>query len=105
MTEPDPPSPLAFDDVVIDFAGRRVLRAGKAQSLEPKAFAVLALLSIGILAVRMRRPAAWAALAGLVATFALGGLSVAGGLPLWAVVAHGAAATVMLAALATLLRR
>lgn len=70
-----------------------------------RGFALLALLSIGILAVRMRRPAAWVALVGLVVTFALGGLSVAGGLPLWAVVAHGAAATVMLAALATLLRR
>lgn len=45
MSEPTPPSPLAFDDVVIDFAGRRVLRAGEAQPLEPKAFAVLALLA------------------------------------------------------------
>ncbi|WP_171033445.1 winged helix-turn-helix domain-containing protein [Thermomonas fusca] len=38
------PDNLVFDDVVIDFAGRRLLRAGMAQALEPKAFAVLALL-------------------------------------------------------------
>ena len=36
---------LAFDDVLIDFAGRRVLRGGVEQALEPKAFAVLALLA------------------------------------------------------------
>lgn len=36
---------LAFDDVVIDFAGRRLLRAGEEQALEPKAFAVLELLA------------------------------------------------------------
>jgi len=35
---------LAFDDVVIDFAGRRLSRGGAEQTLEPKAFAVLALL-------------------------------------------------------------
>lgn len=42
----DKPAPdnLVFDDVVIDFAGRRLLRAGGVQALEPKAFAVLALL-------------------------------------------------------------
>lgn len=45
MSESNPPSPLAFDDVVIDFAGRRLLRAGEVQPLEPKAFAVLALLA------------------------------------------------------------
>ena len=39
------PDNLAFDDVVIDFAGRRLLRAGSQQALEPKAFAVLALLA------------------------------------------------------------
>ena len=39
------PRPLAFDDVVIDFAGRRLARAGIEQSLEPKAFAVLELLA------------------------------------------------------------
>ena len=39
------PHPLVFEDVVIDFAGRRLLRAGKDQGLEPKAFAVLALLA------------------------------------------------------------
>ncbi len=33
-----------FDDVVIDFAGRRLTRGGIEQTLEPKAFAVLALL-------------------------------------------------------------
>lgn len=38
------PDSLAFDDVVIDFAGRRLIRAGGEQTLEPKAFAVLALL-------------------------------------------------------------
>ena len=39
------PQPLAFDELVIDFAGRRLLRAGAEQPLEPKAFDVLALLS------------------------------------------------------------
>ena len=38
------PDSLAFDDVVIDFAGQRLLRCGAEQALEPKAFAVLALL-------------------------------------------------------------
>lgn len=38
------PDRLAFDDVVIDLAGRRVLRGGQPQALEPKAFDVLALL-------------------------------------------------------------
>ncbi len=38
------PDSLAFDDVVIDFAGRRLSRGGAEQTLEPKAFAVLALL-------------------------------------------------------------
>ena len=42
---PSMPAPLAFDDIAIDFAGRRLLRAGVEQSLEPKAFAVLALLA------------------------------------------------------------
>ena len=36
---------IRFDDVVIDFAGCRVLRGGVEQPLEPKAFAVLALLA------------------------------------------------------------
>jgi TolB-like protein/DNA-binding winged helix-turn-helix (wHTH) protein len=44
MPQPDP-SHLAFDDVVIDFVGRRLVRAGSEQPLEPKAFAVLALLA------------------------------------------------------------
>jgi TolB-like protein/DNA-binding winged helix-turn-helix (wHTH) protein len=44
MPSPQDP-PLAFDDLVIDFAGRRVTRAGQAQALEPKAFDVLALLA------------------------------------------------------------
>ncbi|HJS34874.1 MAG TPA: winged helix-turn-helix domain-containing protein, partial [Pseudoxanthomonas sp.] len=44
MPQPDP-SRLAFDDVVIDFVGRRLMRAGGEQPLEPKAFAVLALLA------------------------------------------------------------
>lgn len=39
------PASLAFDDVVIDFAGRRLLRGGAEQPLEPKAFAVLCLLA------------------------------------------------------------
>lgn len=42
---PSVPDSLAFDDVVIDFAGRRLLRAGSEHPLEPKAFAVLALLA------------------------------------------------------------
>jgi len=42
----DPSSgPLAFDAFVIDFAGRRLLRDGQPLALEPKAFAVLALLA------------------------------------------------------------
>lgn len=42
-----PPAPdrLAFDDLVIDFAGRRLSRGGQELALEPKAFAVLALLA------------------------------------------------------------
>ncbi|AKC86938.1 hypothetical protein WQ53_09420 [Pseudoxanthomonas suwonensis] len=39
------PDRLAFDDLVIDFAGRRLARGGREQALEPKAFAVLALLA------------------------------------------------------------
>lgn len=38
-------APLAFGDVVIDFAGRRVMRGGEPQPLEPKAFEVLAMLA------------------------------------------------------------
>lgn len=45
MSQPEPPSRLAFDDVVIDTAGRRLWRGGVEQSLEPKAFGVLALLA------------------------------------------------------------
>jgi TolB-like protein/DNA-binding winged helix-turn-helix (wHTH) protein/tetratricopeptide (TPR) repeat protein len=44
MKQPMPDS-LAFDDVVIDFAGHRLTRAGVEQTLEPKAHAVLALLA------------------------------------------------------------
>jgi TolB-like protein/DNA-binding winged helix-turn-helix (wHTH) protein len=44
MTPPPSPS-LAFEDVVIDFAGRRLFRDGAEQPLEPKAFAVLCLLA------------------------------------------------------------
>jgi TolB-like protein/DNA-binding winged helix-turn-helix (wHTH) protein/Tfp pilus assembly protein PilF len=43
--DPSTPAPLAFDDCTIDFAGRRLLREGLGQPLEPKAFAVLALLA------------------------------------------------------------
>ena len=43
--DPSTPAPLAFDDCTIDFAGRRLLRGGIGQPLEPKAFAVLALLA------------------------------------------------------------
>lgn len=38
-------SSLSFDDVRIDFAGRRLWRGGVVQPLEPKAFSVLALLA------------------------------------------------------------
>jgi TolB-like protein/DNA-binding winged helix-turn-helix (wHTH) protein len=44
MPQPDPHK-LAFDDLVIDFAGRRLSRDGREQALEPKAVAVLALLA------------------------------------------------------------
>lgn len=36
---------IAFDDVVIDLSGRRLSRGGVEQTLEPKAFSVLALLA------------------------------------------------------------
>lgn len=39
------PARLAFDDVIIDVAGQRLWRGGARQPLEPKAFAVLALLA------------------------------------------------------------
>jgi TolB-like protein/DNA-binding winged helix-turn-helix (wHTH) protein len=42
---PSTPATLAFDDFAIDFAGRRLLRGGTEQPLEPKAFGVLALLA------------------------------------------------------------
>jgi TolB-like protein/DNA-binding winged helix-turn-helix (wHTH) protein/Tfp pilus assembly protein PilF len=42
---PPMPAPLAFDAIAIDFAGRRLLRGGIEQPLEPKAFGVLALLA------------------------------------------------------------
>ncbi|RZA22374.1 MAG: hypothetical protein EOP93_00095 [Lysobacteraceae bacterium] len=44
MVPPDP-TRLAFDDVVIDLAGHRLVRGGIEQALEPKAFGVLALLA------------------------------------------------------------
>ncbi|WP_119716827.1 winged helix-turn-helix domain-containing protein [Cognatilysobacter tabacisoli] len=44
MAAPEP-SRLSFDNVVIDFAGRRLLRDDVEQPLEPKAFGVLALLA------------------------------------------------------------
>lgn len=40
-----PAARCSFDDTVIDFAGHRLLRGGEEQPLEPKAFAVLALLA------------------------------------------------------------
>ena len=43
--QPTDPAMLAFDDLVIDFAGRRLMRGGRELALEPKAFAVLALLA------------------------------------------------------------
>lgn len=45
--DPAPPdlAPLAFDAIVIDRGGRRLLRDGEVQALEPKAYAVLALLA------------------------------------------------------------
>jgi TolB-like protein/DNA-binding winged helix-turn-helix (wHTH) protein len=42
---PSMPAALGFDDFAIDFAGRRLLRRGTEQPLEPKAFGVLALLA------------------------------------------------------------
>ena len=45
MPPPEPTGRLAFDDVVIDFTGRRLWRDGIEQPLEPKAYAVLALLA------------------------------------------------------------
>lgn len=44
MSRPVPPV-LRFDDIVLDLPGRRLLRAGQPQPLEPKAFAVLELLA------------------------------------------------------------
>ncbi len=43
MVQPDP-TRVVFDDVVVDLSGRRLFRAGVQQTLEPKAFGVLALL-------------------------------------------------------------
>jgi TolB-like protein/DNA-binding winged helix-turn-helix (wHTH) protein len=45
MPAVEPPHRIAFDEVVIDLAGRRLLRAGEVVPLEPKAFDVLALLA------------------------------------------------------------
>ena len=39
-----PAQECRFGDITIDFTGRRLWRAGEEQALEPKAFAVLALL-------------------------------------------------------------
>lgn len=44
MNQP-PPTVLRFGDIVLDLTGRRLLRAGQPQPLEPKAFAVLSLLA------------------------------------------------------------
>ncbi|MBF6023239.1 winged helix-turn-helix domain-containing protein [Lysobacter niastensis] len=44
MSQPNP-TVLTFDDFVLDLSGRRLLRAGELQPLEPKAFAVLSLLA------------------------------------------------------------
>jgi TolB-like protein/DNA-binding winged helix-turn-helix (wHTH) protein/Tfp pilus assembly protein PilF len=43
--DPSARRPLAFEESTIDFAGQRLLRGGVEQPLEPKAFAVLALLA------------------------------------------------------------
>ena len=43
--DPSTIAPLVFDEFAIDLAGRRLLRNGIEQPLEPKAFAVLALLA------------------------------------------------------------
>jgi TolB-like protein/DNA-binding winged helix-turn-helix (wHTH) protein len=45
MHSADGPSRIRFDEFEIDVVGRRLLRAGSEQPLEPKAFAVLALLA------------------------------------------------------------
>lgn len=70
-----------------------------------RGMALLALMLLGGAVVRMRRPAGWGVLALLVATMLLGIASVASGLSLWLVVGHGAMAALLLAAVATLLRR
>jgi TolB-like protein/DNA-binding winged helix-turn-helix (wHTH) protein len=44
VTNPPASGVLVLDDLVIDFAARRLVRAGVEQTLEPKAFAVLELL-------------------------------------------------------------
>ena len=44
-TSPSDSPSLVFDEFVIDFIGRRLLRAGQPLALEPKAFSVLALLA------------------------------------------------------------
>lgn len=44
MNRPDPPV-LEFDDIRLDLAGRRLLRGGILQRLDPAAFAVLCLLA------------------------------------------------------------
>ena len=79
--------------------------AGATLHMLHRGMALLALMLLGGAVVRMRRPAGWAVLALLVATMLLGIASVTSDLSLWLVVGHGVAAALLLAAVATLLRR
>ncbi|TXG86596.1 MAG: hypothetical protein E6R10_09655 [Rhodocyclaceae bacterium] len=70
-----------------------------------RGFAVLALIALGGLAVRRGQPAAKLAAGMLAGVVLLGVASVSSGLNLALVVAHGIAAALLLAVVATLLRR
>ncbi len=70
-----------------------------------RAFALLSLLVLGGFAVRSGRPVAQLATGLLVGVMLLGMAAVSSGFDLWLVVGHGAAAALLLAAMATLLRR
>lgn len=70
-----------------------------------RGFALLALISFALVALRTGRRAARVVLALLVLTMLLGAVAVASGMALWPVVGHGVAAAVLLAAVASLLRR
>ena len=103
----------AFSDVLRALDPLRSLQApalpgdsgGATLHLLHRGFAVLALIALGVLAIRSGQLAAKLAAAMLAGVMLLGAASVSSGLNLSLVVAHGAAAALLLAVVATLLRR